>query len=60
MWCLNSHARVRRLNGEHMARYGIEDGSDVAKRRMRRFGGWGGAVRAWLGEVAVMVRAKQE
>ncbi|KJA20995.1 hypothetical protein HYPSUDRAFT_42576 [Hypholoma sublateritium FD-334 SS-4] len=59
-WCLSSHARVRRLNAEHMARFGIEDGSDIARRRMRRFGGWGGAVSAWLCEVAAMVHAKQE
>ncbi|KJA20994.1 hypothetical protein HYPSUDRAFT_141494 [Hypholoma sublateritium FD-334 SS-4] len=60
LWaCLSIHWRVRRLNAAHMVLFGIENGKSTAGRRMRRFTGWGSDVKAWLGEVAAMVRAKK-
>ena len=59
-WCLWDHWSRREENGPRMALVGIENGSDVARRRMRRFGGWGGDVKAWLVEVADMLRARKD
>lgn len=59
-WCLWDHWRRREENGARMALVAIRSGTDVARRRMRRFGGWGGEVKAWLGEVAEMLRARKD
>ncbi|KAF9476790.1 hypothetical protein BDN70DRAFT_881982 [Pholiota conissans] len=58
-WCLSQHWIVRRRNEERMKLIGLNSGSDVSNRRMRRFGGWGSDVKAWLNDVAAMVSAKK-
>ncbi|KAF9471051.1 hypothetical protein BDN70DRAFT_916084 [Pholiota conissans] len=58
-WCLSNHWIVRQRNKERMKLIGLECGSDVSNRRMRRFGGWGSDVKAWLSDVAAMVSAKK-
>lgn len=59
-WCLSNHWNTRRRNAERMELIGIEAGSDVAGRKMRRFGGWGTDVKEWLRDVAAMLRSKRD
>ncbi|KAF8179236.1 hypothetical protein BJ912DRAFT_983011 [Pholiota molesta] len=56
-WCLSQHWKVRETNEARMKLTGVESGSDVANRKMRRFGGWGSEVKTWLKEVAEMIKA---
>ncbi|KAF7324591.1 hypothetical protein MKEN_00500400 [Mycena kentingensis (nom. inval.)] len=57
-WCISHHSIVRRREREHFARIGIDVGTDVAGRKMRRIGGWGGELRGWLDAVRVLVRSR--
>ncbi|KAF7334631.1 hypothetical protein MVEN_02293500 [Mycena venus] len=51
LWCLTHHKPVRAREGARMARIGLGVGTDVEGQKMRRLGGWGGALRAWLEDV---------
>ncbi|KAF7324604.1 hypothetical protein MKEN_00501700 [Mycena kentingensis (nom. inval.)] len=57
-WCISHHSIVRRRERENFGRIGIDAGTDVARRKMRRIGGWGGELRAWLDAVKVLVRSR--
>ncbi|KXN83447.1 hypothetical protein AN958_01426 [Leucoagaricus sp. SymC.cos] len=59
LWrCLTNHSVVRRRCGGMMSRIGIGIGSDIAARRMRRIGGWGGELKAWLQSIEMLRRDK--
>ncbi|KAJ7759577.1 AAA domain-containing protein [Mycena metata] len=57
LWCLTHHGLVRRREGARIARIGLGIGVIVEGRKMRRFGGWGGALRSWLGDVQAVVQS---
>jgi len=57
-WCLTHHWPVRRRCSEMMSRVGLGIGADIANRKMRRIGGFGGDLRRWLGDVAAMLGKK--
>ncbi|KAJ6518137.1 hypothetical protein C8R47DRAFT_1181593 [Mycena vitilis] len=56
LWCLTHHGLVRRRESARMAQIGLPLGADLAERKMRRLGGWGGELRMWLKEVRRMKR----
>ncbi|KAJ7469582.1 hypothetical protein FB451DRAFT_1255057 [Mycena latifolia] len=58
LWCLTHHALVRRREGTRMTRIGLRDGQRVEGQKMRRMGGWGGELRAWMRDVREMMRAQ--
>ncbi|KAJ7189459.1 hypothetical protein GGX14DRAFT_529693 [Mycena pura] len=53
-WCITNHRPLRERERARMAQIGIGVGSRVAARKMRRIGGWGGELRAWLDDVRRM------
>ncbi|KIM38683.1 hypothetical protein M413DRAFT_447640 [Hebeloma cylindrosporum] len=55
-WCLTNHWKNRAVNRARFEKIGVGVGTDTMGRRMRRFGGWGGALKRWLRDVEVMVR----
>jgi hypothetical protein len=55
LWCLTHHASVRSRESARMARIGLGVGVDVARRKMRRMGGWGGELNAWLADLTIMM-----
>ncbi|KXN82468.1 hypothetical protein AN958_02529 [Leucoagaricus sp. SymC.cos] len=57
-WCLTNHSVVRRRCGDMMSQIGIGIGSNIAARRMRRIGGWGGELKAWWRNVEILRRDK--
>ncbi|KAJ7641497.1 hypothetical protein FB45DRAFT_785629 [Roridomyces roridus] len=57
-WCITHHGLVRRREGNRMALIGLDEGSDVERRRMRRIGGWGGELNKWLEDVRRMLQSK--
>ncbi|KAF8967541.1 hypothetical protein BDZ97DRAFT_1903390 [Flammula alnicola] len=58
-WCLTNHWALRQRNETRMQLIGLGVGSDVERRRMRRFGGWGTDIKEWLKDVAEMVQSKR-
>ncbi|KAJ7157330.1 hypothetical protein C8R46DRAFT_1293941 [Mycena filopes] len=62
-WCLTRHAQVRRRFGGWMEEFGISassSGMGDKRRKMRRIGGWGGELRAWLEDVGRMVQQRRQ
>ncbi|KAF9551894.1 hypothetical protein CPC08DRAFT_714990 [Agrocybe pediades] len=57
-WCISHHWTMKRRCKARMEKIGIETGSDVERRRMRRLGGWGSSVKRWLFDVETMVQSK--
>ncbi|CAA7269824.1 unnamed protein product [Cyclocybe aegerita] len=57
-WCISNHWIVRERNRARMAEIGLEEGTDVEHRRMRRIGGWGTDLTNWLRDVYDMVSSK--
>ncbi|KAJ7220803.1 hypothetical protein GGX14DRAFT_432118 [Mycena pura] len=55
-WCITHHRPVREGESARMAQIGLGVGSNVAGRKMRRIGGWGGELRAWLDDVKHMLQ----
>ena len=55
-WCITHHRPVRERERARMAKIGLGIGSNVAGRKMRRIGGWGGELRAWLDDVKRMLQ----
>jgi len=55
-WCLSNHWANRAHNSARFEQIGVGLGTDTMHRKMRRFGGWGGALKRWLHDVEVMVR----
>ncbi|KAJ7866938.1 hypothetical protein B0H14DRAFT_2347198, partial [Mycena olivaceomarginata] len=55
-WCITQHRPVRDRENARMAKIGFGIGSDVDGQKMRRIGGWGGELLAWIGEVKCMLR----
>ncbi|KAJ7075298.1 AAA domain-containing protein [Mycena belliarum] len=55
-WCLTQHRPARRRETANMARIGLGVGRDVENRKMRRLGGWGRELRAWLADVDRLVK----
>ncbi|KAF7312022.1 hypothetical protein MIND_00214200 [Mycena indigotica] len=55
-WCITNHGVVRQREAARYEKMGREEGTDVENRKMRRIGGWGGQLRAWLEEVRDMRR----
>jgi len=55
-WCLSNHWLDRRRNWAKMQQLGLGYGtaSDHVNRKMRRIGGWGGELTAWLNQVKYM------
>ncbi|KAJ7018170.1 AAA domain-containing protein [Mycena alexandri] len=58
LWCLTHHGLVRRREGARMAQIGFGIGVNVEGQKMRRFGGWGEALRSWLRDVQAMVQSR--
>jgi hypothetical protein len=56
LWCLTHHALVRRREVARMAQIGLGVGVNVGGQKMRRLGGWGGALRVWLEDVRRMIQ----
>ncbi|KAJ7191936.1 hypothetical protein GGX14DRAFT_380568 [Mycena pura] len=57
-WCITNHRPCRARQRARMAQIGVGVGSDVAARKMRRIGGWGGELRAWLDDVNRMLHRR--
>ncbi|KAJ7620074.1 hypothetical protein FB45DRAFT_929413 [Roridomyces roridus] len=57
-WCFSQHWNVRKREGEKMQKIGVDIGTDVGGRKMRRLGGWGGELERWFADVAKMVQSK--
>ncbi|KAJ7111127.1 hypothetical protein C8R43DRAFT_1041572 [Mycena crocata] len=57
-YCITYHFRVRRREQERMKRFGVETGSDVGQRKMRRLGGWGGEAREWMEGIRRLVEKR--
>ncbi|KAJ7479523.1 hypothetical protein FB451DRAFT_1556458 [Mycena latifolia] len=55
-WCITNHRTVRKREGARMTEIGIGVGSNVEGQKMRRLGGWGGELRAWLVDVKRMLQ----
>ncbi|KAJ7456090.1 hypothetical protein FB451DRAFT_1276980 [Mycena latifolia] len=55
-WCITHHSIVRKREGARKAEIGIGVGSNVERQKMRRLGGWGGELRAWLADVKRMLQ----
>ncbi|KAJ6479230.1 hypothetical protein C8R47DRAFT_1137476 [Mycena vitilis] len=55
-WCLTHHFHVRRRERARMRLLGIAGGTQAGRLKMRRIGGWGGELRAWLDEIRLMVK----
>ncbi|KAF9002244.1 AAA domain-containing protein [Cyathus striatus] len=60
LWCISFHFVARRINGEKMKRIGLGVGSDVSEQKMRRFGGWGSALRRWMQDVVDMMASRRK
>ncbi|KAJ6589451.1 hypothetical protein B0H19DRAFT_1103889 [Mycena capillaripes] len=58
LWCLTHHALVRRRERVRMGQIGLGVGVNVKGQKMRRLGGWGGTLRAWLEEVRSMIQRR--
>jgi hypothetical protein len=56
VWWCTRHRLVRDRENARMAQIGFGIGSDVDGLKMRRIGGWGGELRAWVGDVKRMLR----
>jgi hypothetical protein len=54
-WCITRHRLVRDRENARMAQICFGIGSDVDGQKMRRIGGWGGEMRAWVGDVKRML-----
>ncbi|KAH7918043.1 hypothetical protein BV22DRAFT_1100706 [Leucogyrophana mollusca] len=52
-WCITHHRSARRREEARMRTKGVEVGGT-----MRRIGGWGGDLKAWMGQVEDMVKGK--
>ncbi|KAK0475758.1 hypothetical protein IW261DRAFT_1492717 [Armillaria novae-zelandiae] len=57
-WCWCDHRVLRERGGNRMKEIGLGVGSDVEHRRMRRLGGWGTELGAWIRRVEDMVRGR--
>ncbi|KAJ7455829.1 hypothetical protein FB451DRAFT_1143733 [Mycena latifolia] len=57
-WCITNHRHARKREGARMAEIGMGVGSNVEGQKMRRLGGWGGELRAWLDDVKRMLQRK--
>jgi hypothetical protein len=57
-WCLSNHWVVRRREQARFQQIGIGVGSNIHSQKMRRMGGWGGQLRAWLRDVRDMFERK--
>ncbi|KAJ7182955.1 hypothetical protein C8R43DRAFT_868626 [Mycena crocata] len=55
-WCITQHGPVRRRESARFAEIGLGVGSNVQGQKMRRLGGWGGELRAWLIDVQRMLQ----
>ncbi|KAF7969866.1 hypothetical protein HWV62_25643 [Athelia sp. TMB] len=53
-WCLTHHGVFRKRYGALMREWGVENGG-----KLRRIGGWGGALGAWQREVRVLAASRQ-
>ncbi|KAH6891584.1 hypothetical protein BKA70DRAFT_1537935 [Coprinopsis sp. MPI-PUGE-AT-0042] len=51
LWCLTHHRSEREKNTIRMREVGLNSGSNINHRRMRRIGGWGGEYKRWMEEV---------
>jgi hypothetical protein len=51
LWCLTHHQSEREKNWRRMREIGLDGGSDVERRRMRRIGGWGREYAEWMEQV---------
>lgn len=58
-WCISNHWVNKRRNWAKMQQLGLGYGtaSDSTNRKMRRIGGWGGELKAWLNQVKDMVES---
>ncbi|KAJ7724306.1 hypothetical protein DFH07DRAFT_931817 [Mycena maculata] len=54
--CISNHWRTRNRESARMNEIGIGVGTNVNRQKMRRIGGWGGELRAWVGEVERMLQ----
>jgi len=59
-WCLSQHWINRRRNQARMEEIGLGIGRNIARQRMRRFGGWGKDLGLWLIDVRAVVQKKQD
>ena len=55
-WCLSNHWANRARNSARFEQIGLGVGTDTMHHKMRRFGGWGSALKRWLHDVEIMVR----
>lgn len=55
-YCLRYHWVNKRRGSAKMAIFGLDDGSNVSERKMRRIGGWGGDLNRFLSEVKEFAR----
>nr|GAT52485.1 predicted protein [Mycena chlorophos] len=57
LWCFQNHGRVRHRESSRFEKIGLGVGTDAENRKMRRLGGWGSEVSAWLNKVREWARA---
>ncbi|KAJ7303527.1 hypothetical protein DFH08DRAFT_793943 [Mycena albidolilacea] len=55
-WCITYHRVVRDRENARMAQIGLGIGSNIDGQKMRRIGGWGRELHAWIGDVKRMLR----
>ncbi|KAK0488054.1 hypothetical protein EDD18DRAFT_1311389 [Armillaria luteobubalina] len=57
-WCLTQHSVNRQRGQSRMREIGVGVGTQLDNRKMRRIGGWGGALQRWVKSVKDLVQEK--
>ncbi|KAF8888152.1 hypothetical protein CPB84DRAFT_1816549 [Gymnopilus junonius] len=57
VWCITRHFPIRKRLEDRIPEYGLIEGRNAEKRKMRRIGGWGGDLKKWLKDVEDMFRS---
>ncbi|KAF7317155.1 hypothetical protein HMN09_00450200 [Mycena chlorophos] len=58
LWSIQNHGVARRREGARFEKIGLGVGTDVEGRKMRRIGGWGSELTAWMESVRAMIRSQ--
>lgn len=59
-WCFTHHSSARARGMNNMAKIGINVGTDINRRRMRRIGGWGDDLLKWIADVRALAKPKRD
>nr|GAT52487.1 predicted protein [Mycena chlorophos] len=58
LWSIQNHGVARRREGARFEKIGLGIGTDVEGRKMRRIGGWGSELTAWMESIRAMIRSQ--